>query len=63
MASSSVSKLLSGATEGQLAGRQLELCRTWPNQSEITVEAKHFFQEDAAQMVGPALRRWIQGLD
>lgn len=63
MASSAVPKLLIVSTQGQLGGRHLELCRTWPNQSEITVEAKHFFQEDAAQVVGPALRSWIQGLD
>ncbi|CAN3131220.1 haloalkane dehalogenase [Mycobacterium sp. smrl_JER01] len=63
MASTSVPKLLIVSTEGQLAGSHLEFCRTWPNQSEITVEAKHFFQEDSALMVGSALRRWIQGLD
>jgi hypothetical protein len=40
----------------------LEFCRGWLNQSEVTVEAKHFFQEDAPVAVGQALREWISAL-
>ncbi len=62
MATSTVPKLLIVATEGQLAGPNLEFCRAWPNQTEVTVEAKHFFQEDAPLAVGHALREWVAGL-
>lgn len=63
MASTPIPKLLIISTEGQLVGPHLELCRKWPNQSEVTVNAKHFFQEDAPEAVGRALRNWIRGLD
>lgn len=63
LASSPVPKLLIVATDGQLAGPNLEFCRSWPNQTEVLVEAKHFFQEDAPEAVGDALRNWMQSLD
>jgi len=62
MAASLVPKLLIVTTEGQLAGHNLDYCRMWPNQTEVTVEAKHFFQEDAPEAVGQALRGWISAL-
>lgn len=62
IATSPVPKLLVVTTEGQLAGPNLEYCRTWPNQTEVTVESKHFFQEDAPDAVGRALRSWINAL-
>ena len=58
MASSAVPKLLIVSTHGQLSGPNLAYCRTWPNQSEIVVQAKHFFQEDDPSAVGTALRDW-----
>jgi haloalkane dehalogenase len=62
MASTPIPKLLIVSTQGQLAGPNLEFCRGWLNQSEVTVEAKHFFQEDAPVAVGQALREWISAL-
>ncbi|WP_099021501.1 haloalkane dehalogenase [Mycolicibacterium palauense] len=62
MASSPIPKLLIVSSQGQLGGANLEYCRTWPNQSEVSVEAGHFFQEDAPGVVGKALRAWIGGL-
>ncbi|MCX2934085.1 haloalkane dehalogenase [Mycobacterium sp. CVI_P3] len=62
LASSPVPKLLIVTTEGQLTGVNLEFCRNWPNQTEVRVEAKHFFQEDAPDAVGGALRDWLLSL-
>jgi haloalkane dehalogenase len=62
MATSLVPKLLIVTSQGQLAGPNLDFCRAWPNQTEITVDAKHFFQEDAPEAVGQALREWLQAL-
>jgi haloalkane dehalogenase len=59
MVASTVPKLLIVSTQGQMAGPDLEFCRTWANQTEVAVEAKHFFQEDAPEAVGQALRDWI----
>jgi len=63
LASSPVPKLLIVTTEGRFAGPNLEFCRSWPNQSEVLVEAKHFFQEDAPEAVGAAMRNWMLSLD
>ena len=59
MASSAIPKLLIVSTQGQLSGPNLAYCRGWPNQSEVVVEAKHFFQEDDPDAVGAALREWV----
>ncbi len=45
-----------------LIGGQREFCRSWPNQTEITVKGVHFVQEDSADEIGSALRDWIPGL-
>ena len=55
-----VPKLLVVAEPGAiLRGRQLEFCRAWPNQSEITVPGNHFLQEDSPDEIGEALASWI----
>lgn len=43
-------------------GRPRELCRTWPNQHEITVPGIHFVQEDAPDQIGTALAAWLREL-
>ena len=46
MARSTVPKLFINADPGRLlSGRTRELCRTWPNQTEITVPGRHYIQE------------------
>ena len=44
--------LVSGAT---FTRPQLEFCRTWPNETEVTVEGIHFLQEDSPEKIGEAL--------
>jgi len=41
-----------------LTGRAREFCRTWPNQTEVTVAGNHFIQEDSADQIGQALAAW-----
>jgi haloalkane dehalogenase len=41
-----------------LTGTQRSFCRTWPNQTEITVAGNHFIQEDSADEIGAALADW-----
>ncbi|RAJ82285.1 haloalkane dehalogenase [Chitinophaga dinghuensis] len=37
-------------------------CRTWPNQSEITVRGKHFLQEDSPHEIGAAIAAFVKEL-
>jgi haloalkane dehalogenase len=44
-----------------LIGRQREFCRSWPNQTEVTVTGSHFLQEDSPVEIGQAVARWLAG--
>lgn len=59
LAGSDVPKLLVVAEPGAiLRGRQLELARSWPNQTEVTVPGIHFVQEDSGPAIGTAIADW-----
>ncbi|MCY3950405.1 MAG: haloalkane dehalogenase [Acidimicrobiaceae bacterium] len=61
LAGSDVPKLLVNADPGAiLNGPQLEYCRTWPNQTEVTVAGNHFCQEDSPDEIGQAIADWLQ---
>jgi haloalkane dehalogenase len=56
---SEVPKLFVDAEPGAiLTGGLRELCRTFPNQREVTVRGIHFVQEDSPQEIGEAVRAW-----
>ena len=56
-----IPKLFINADPGAiLIGRQREFCRTWPNQTEITVPGIHFIQEDSGKEIGAALSEWLK---
>jgi haloalkane dehalogenase len=53
-------KLFVNADPGAiLIGKQREFCRTWANQTEITVSGIHFVQEDSPHEIGEALAGWL----
>ncbi|WP_416899536.1 MAG: haloalkane dehalogenase [Minwuia sp.] len=55
-------KLFVNAEPGAiLTGRMRDFCRTWKNQTEITVKGSHFIQEDSPNEIGQALAEWIPG--
>ena len=57
---SDMPKLLINADPGaMLIGRQLAFCRSWRNQTEVTVPGSHFIQEDSPDEIGSALRKWL----
>jgi haloalkane dehalogenase len=61
LATSDVPKLLIVGDPGAiLTGSQLEFCRTWPNQEEVTVAGNHFLQEDSPDEIGTAIADWIR---
>ncbi len=41
-----------------LIGPQRDFCRSWPNQSEVTVAGLHFIQEDSPDEIGGAIAAW-----
>ena len=45
-----------------LTGKQRDFCRTWPNQTEVTVPGLHFVQEDSPHEIGTAVAEFVMGL-
>jgi haloalkane dehalogenase len=63
MSQSAVPKLLIIGEPGAIVrGRTLEFCRTWPNQTEITVKGVHFLQEDSPREIGSALQNFVKSI-
>lgn len=44
---------------GFLIGAQREFCRSWPNQTTVTVKGAHFLQEDSPEDVGTATAGFV----
>jgi haloalkane dehalogenase len=60
---SEVPKLFINADPGAiLIGEQREFCRSWPNQTELTVQGTHFIQEDSPDEIGQAVAKFVGGL-
>ncbi|MEL0138570.1 MAG: haloalkane dehalogenase, partial [Halieaceae bacterium] len=63
MARTDIPKLFVNADPGSiLVGKQREFCRSWPNQTEVTVKGLHFVQEDSPTEIGQAVAAWHAGL-
>ena len=63
LAQSDVPKLFVNADPGAiLTGSQREFCRTWRNQTEVTVRGSHFIQEDSPDEIGDAIADWLAAL-
>ena len=61
LAASKMPKLFINADPGSiLVGRQREVCRAWPNQTEITVKGLHFIQEDSPDEIGRAVADFVR---
>lgn len=56
-------KLFVNAEPGAiLTGAMRDFCRTWPNQTEVTVAGNHFIQEDSPDEIGAAAADFVKGL-
>lgn len=63
LAGSDVAKLFINAEPGSiLTGPQRDFCRSWPNQTEVTVPGTHFIQEDSAEAIGTAIADWYASI-
>ena len=62
LSGSDVPKLFVNADPGAiLIGPQREFCRSWPNQTEVTVAGNHFLQEDSPGEIAAAIASWRSG--
>ena len=60
LANNDIPKLFINADPGSiLVGPQRNWCRTWPNQTEVTVPGLHFIQEDSPEEIGLAIRKFL----
>lgn len=60
LSESPIPKLFVNAEPGALTvGRMRDFCRTWPNQTEITVPGAHFIQEDSPDEIGAAIAAFV----
>ena len=60
---SNVPKLFVNADPGAiLTGEQREFCRSFPNQTEVTVAGVHFIQEDSPAEIAAAINTWLDTL-
>jgi haloalkane dehalogenase len=61
MAQNDIPKLFVNAEPGAiLIGAVREFCRSWKNQTEVTVAGSHFIQEDSGPALGRAVAGWMQ---
>jgi haloalkane dehalogenase len=59
---SSIPKLYIQSEPGTMLPSAREFCSTWPAQSQITVRARHYPQEDSPDETGAAIAAWLQNL-
>ena len=63
LAGSDVPKLFINAEPGAiLVGKQREFCRTFRNQTEVTVSGSHFIQEDSPDEIAAAIASWLDSI-
>jgi haloalkane dehalogenase len=61
LAESDIPKLFVNAEPGAiLIGALRDFCRSWRNQTEVTVPGSHFIQEDSGAAIGRAVSDWIK---
>ena len=60
MSANDIPKLFINAEPGAiLVGPLREFCRSWKNQTEVTVPGSHFIQEDSGPAIGKAIADWM----
>jgi haloalkane dehalogenase len=64
LAESELPKLFINTEPGRIMGRgdNRAFCRTWPNQTEVTVAGMHYAQEDSPHEIGRAVADFVAGL-
>ena len=64
LSESTVPKLFVNAEPGAiLTGEQRKFCRSFPNQTEVSVAGLHFIQEDSPAEIAVAISGWLDSID
>ncbi|CAN0471635.1 unnamed protein product [Ectocarpus sp. 8 AP-2014] len=64
LAASPVPKLFINAEPGAfLVGHARDVCRSWPNVTEVTVAGSHFIQEDSPAEIVAAITNWLPTIE
>jgi haloalkane dehalogenase len=66
LAKSPLPKLFVAGEPGAIlnpAGAGYAFCAAWANQRQVTVEGRHFLQEDSHEAIGAALRAFVQDVN
>ncbi|MEC9064418.1 MAG: haloalkane dehalogenase [Pseudomonadota bacterium] len=64
MSKNNMPKLFINAEPGAIIqGSVRDFCRTWNNQTEITVKGIHFIQEDSPNEIGSAIQEWYEKIN
>jgi len=53
---------INGEPGAILTESRRDFCRTWPNQTEVTVRGLHFLQEDSPDEIGRAIANWLPAI-
>ncbi len=63
MQTNDIPKLFINAEPGAITtGRMRDFCRSWKNQTEVTVKGIHFIQEDSPDDIGKAISTWYKNI-
>jgi len=63
MQTNDIPKLFINAEPGAITtGRMRDFCRSWKNQTEVTVKGIHFIQEDSPDGIGKAISTWYKNI-
>ena len=63
MQTNDIPKLFINAEPGAITtGRIRDFCRSWKNQTEVTVKGIHFIQEDSPDGIGKAISTWYKNI-
>ncbi len=63
MQTNDIPKLFINAEPGAITtGRIRDFCRSWKNQTEVTVKGVHFIQEDSPDDIGKAISTWYKNI-
>ena len=63
METNNIPKLFINAEPGAITtGRIRDYCRSWKNQTEVTVKGVHFIQEDSPDDIGKAISTWYKNI-
>jgi haloalkane dehalogenase len=65
LSTSQIPKLFIKGEPGAIlgSGPGVDFCRSWPQQTEVTVAGIHYLQEDSPDAIGQTVADWLLSLE